>query len=107
MPARHHHQHNLVGRLEQADAVDHQCIDNIPASPGLTDDFLDRLFGHAGIVLQHHLRDGLALVHVAHHAHKTRDRPDLGVAATQRRNFRADIEILDLYSDCHFQLRDK
>ena len=105
MSARHNDQHDLVGRLERADAMDHQHIVDIPTHPRLADNFLQRLFGHARIVFERHLGDVRPFVQVAYHADETCNGTDLRIAVTHGRHFRSGIEIPGLYAHRHVSLR--
>ena len=80
-----------------------QSVVDVPASFRLPDDLFDRLFRHARIVLERHLRDGVALVNVPHDTDEARHPPDLGIAAAQRRDLRAHVEIGGLYPDGHME----
>src|SRR5262249_61613115 len=84
-------QHDLVGRLELADAVDDEHVHHLPALLRLVDDFRDRLLGHARVVLEGHRAHGRAVVRVAAYADEARDRADLGVAPPQRGDLGAGI----------------
>src|SRR5882762_5789026 len=67
----------------------------------LGDDFFERLLGHAGIVFERHLRRRSAVVGVAAYPDKARHRTDLRVAASERRDLGARVEVLRL--DTHPQ----
>src|SRR6266545_7767669 len=57
MGARYTHHHDAIARHQRADAVDDQHFLQVPALAGLVADFLERLLGHAGIVLERHAAD--------------------------------------------------
>ena len=101
MGARHRDQHDLVGRPHVADAMDHQRIDDIEALARLVDDRLQRLFRHAGIVLEGHRGDGVVLVHVAHGADERRNRTHARIARAQRRDLLAGVEVVAGDPDRH------
>src|SRR6185369_3777806 len=66
--ARDAHQHDAVARNQRAHAVDHERVEELPARMGLRADVLEGALGHAGIVLERHALDGVAVVRVAHQA---------------------------------------
>ena len=101
MRAGDNHQHDLVGGFQRADTMDHQCIEHFPAATRLIDDFGDRLFGHAGIMLQRHGGDAGAFVDIAHHADKAGNGADFRIAATHRCQFGTDIKILLVDAHAH------
>src|SRR5471032_1591557 len=103
MRRRHHHQYNLLQRLERTDTVDHQRAEQRPARPGLVDDGGDGLLRHARIMFQLHLGHGRALVHIAHRADKGHDTTNPGLTGAQLRHLGRQIEIAGL--DAHLVQR--
>ena len=92
------HQHDAVARLHAAVAVHNQCRLERPAPVGLGLDVLERLFGHAGVVLERQSIDAVAMqalahVHLAHQAHEHRQATNPLVAAGQLVELGADVEI--------------
>ena len=77
-------EHDLVGGLQRADAMDDERVDDVPARLRLVDDRRERLLGHARVVLERHARDGGVVVDVAHGADERGDRADRAIAAAQR-----------------------
>jgi hypothetical protein len=92
----HRHHHDLVERLQEADAVDHAGAQDVEALVGLVDHGLDGLLGHAGVVLQLHRGDGAAVVAVPHRADEAADRAHALVARAQRGELVAQVEITRL-----------
>ena len=72
-----HHQHDLVARLQRADAMDHAHAADVEAPARLVDHRLDRALGHAGVVLELHRRHAGAVVAVAHRADEAGHGADL------------------------------
>src|SRR5258705_8017819 len=93
MGACYHHQHDLVGGLELAEAMDHRDIDHVPAPGRLVRDLGDLALGHPGVVLEGHR-------HVAPQPHEARDRADASVAG-ELADLRAGVEVLPLDRDPH------
>ena len=89
-------QHNLVERFERTDAVDDQRIVKIPALARLVDNAGNRLFGHAGIMLERKRTDRRTIVDIAHLADEGSDRADSRISPAQPRNLGPGIEILVL-----------
>src|SRR5260221_1894270 len=96
-------EHDLVGGLQLADAVNHEHFHYVPAGLRLGDDFFEGLLGHAGIVFESHLRHRGAVVGVAAYPDKARHRADLRVAASERRDLGARVEVLRLDTHRHRQ----
>ncbi len=94
-------QNDLVGRLQLADAVDDEHVHHVPAVLRLGDDVLERPLGHAGIVLEGHLRHRSAVVGVAADTDETRYRAYLGSIAAQRGDLGAGVEVLGLDAHRH------
>ncbi len=88
------HQHDLVQWLQQADPVHHARAQDVEAREGLLHHGLDRLLGHAGVMLELHRRDRRALVAVAHGADEAANRTDGRHALAQGRDFCAQVEVL-------------
>jgi hypothetical protein len=65
----------------------------------------DGLLGHAGIMLEHHIGNRAAVVHVAHDADKGRYGADLRVAPAQRRDLAPGVEIFALHAYRHLRPR--
>ncbi len=59
-------QHNLVAGKHLADAVNHRDATQRPAITGGVDNLRQRLFGHAGIVLQRQRRNVIAEIMITH-----------------------------------------
>src|SRR5688572_16512252 len=93
MAARHRHQHDLVVGLQVAVAVDHGVIHDLPLRARLLDDLLDRVLGHAGVMLQRHR-------HFAHLADEARHRAD-AVVLLDVEHLEPEIKILLLDRDLH------
>src|SRR5688572_7363145 len=93
MAARHRHQHDLVVGLQVAVAVDHGVIHDLPLRARLLDDLLDRVLGHAGVMLQRHR-------HFAHLADEARHRAD-AVVLLDVEHLEPEIKILLLDRDFH------
>ena len=79
MGRAHRDQHDLLLRLQWADPMNDQCIDQIPAGAGLLKNLFKRFFGHAGIMFQRHGSHAAAIVHVAHGADEADDRAHSGL----------------------------
>ena len=107
MGAGHGDEDNLVAGLERPDAVDDQRVVDIPAALGFGDDGFERLFGHAGVVLQRHFRDAGAVVDVAHQAEKAGQCADPGVGCPECGQLRPQIEIGFLHPDGHDQITSR
>ena len=101
MRTRDADQDDLVGRPERTYAVDHERIGDRPARLRVVDDRAERLFRHAGVMLERHGRDRRIGVDVAHGADKSRDCAHRAIGAAQGRKLAADIEILRLDPDRH------
>ena len=54
---------------------------------------LERLLGHARVVLERHAETPLAVVGVAHQAHEARERADVGAPARERLELAPDVEV--------------
>src|SRR5712691_8890865 len=98
-------EHDLVARLQLTDAMYHERLHHVPSLLRLGDNFLERLLGHAGIMLECHLRHRAAVVCVAAHADEARNRAYFRIAPPQRRDLGAGVEILSLNAHRHFSLR--
>src|SRR5271165_578563 len=99
--AGHDDEHDLLGGLELADAVDDEHVVHAPACPGLVDDVVERLLGHARIVFQRERVHRGGVVDVAHETDERGDRADARVAAAQCRDLARDVEILGLNAHRH------
>ena len=100
------YQHDLVRGFERANAVDHQCIDDIPAPLRFLHDFGQCFFRHAGVVFQGHFGNRGAVIQIAHQADEAGDCADSGITPAQIKDFRAEVEIFGLYAtgilaSCH------
>src|SRR5437762_26523 len=80
------YQDDLIGRLELADAVDHQRVVDVPARFRLVDDCRQRLLGHARIMLEREGLHGSGLVDVAHETDECRDSAYARIAGAQCRD---------------------
>ena len=98
MCTRHHHQHDLIGRLQGANPMHHPRIENAPACHGLIDNLLQRFFGHAGVVFQRHGADAVAFVHVAADADETGHGTDARFTRPHGSDLGRDIEVGLLHS---------
>ena len=96
MRSGHGHHHDLVERLEQADAVHDTRAPKAEALRRVVDHRVDRPLGHAGVVFELHRLHPAALVPVAHRAHERGDRADRRVAGTQRGHFGTEVEVAGL-----------
>src|SRR5262245_3935229 len=94
MAARDRHQHDLVVRLQLAVAVDHGVVHDLPARARLFDDLLDRVFGHARVVLERHR------IIAAHLADEARHRAD-AVVLLDVEHLEPEVEVLRLDGDLH------
>ena len=97
----HGHQHDLVQRLHQTNAVDHARVQHVKAGVGGVNHGLNRALGHAGVVLQFQRLDIARATGVAvtHRTHKAAYRTHPGVRTAQGRQLRAQVKVLGL--DAH------
>ncbi|OIQ80798.1 hypothetical protein GALL_374480 [mine drainage metagenome] len=84
--------------------MDHQRVMDIPTRPGLANDALQRLFGHARIMLQRHACNIGAGIEVANLANKGGHRPVVGARQPHAGDFGPGVEILGLHPNRHFNL---
>src|SRR5579864_954124 len=92
-------ENDLVARPQCADPVDDQHIADVEATLRFVDDGLERRLGHPGIVLEREPADDRVVVDVANGADERGDGADGLVVPSQPRDFRANIEILDLHAN--------
>src|SRR5437667_9719 len=78
--AGHDDQHDLIGGLQLADAMDHERIVDAPSRLGLVDDPRERLLGHARIMFERERGYGRCVVDVADETDKRGDRAYARVA---------------------------
>ena len=89
-----HHPPARSGRAAAAtDAVDTSAA-RMSSVEGLRRDGLDRLLGHAGMVLELHRADALAVVAVANRADEAGHGADARVVGAQCGHFGAEVEVL-------------
>src|SRR5262245_6905058 len=101
MPRGGDHQHDVVARLEGADAVHDQARLQRPACMRLRLDALKFALGHARIVLEHHAGNGFARIVGAHEPREGDDGADIAAAGRQPGDLGADLEVGGL--DAHAQ----
>src|SRR5687767_5823313 len=92
-------EHDRLGRRELADAMDDADVVDVEALLRLADDVLERLLGHARIVLERQRRNGGIVVHVAHRTDERRDRANTPVMSSKPRDLLADVERFALHAD--------
>src|SRR5205085_1010861 len=107
MTARDHYQHDLVGWLEAADAMHDERIEHAPSRARLFNDAGNRLFRHARVMFERHLRHVVAIVDVAHHADKTGDRTYTRITGTQRSDLMTCVKVFSLNANRHSALRSR
>ena len=93
MGRRHRHQHDLVAGPQRPDTMDHASAADVEAPARLGDHRVDRLFGHARVVLELHRRDVRAVVAVAHGADEGGDGTHFAIAVAQRCHFGGEVEV--------------
>ena len=81
--------------------MDHQHPADIETRARLVDDRLERLLGHARIVLELERRNSIAFVDVAHGTDERDDGADFEVTLAQRIGFRLRVERAGLDADGH------
>ena len=98
MRRSHRHQHDLVQRLQQSDPVHDTGTENVKALLRLVNHGLNRLLGHARVMLQFHRLHGRVGTSIAvpHRTNEAADRTDALVTGTQTRNLLRQVEILGL-----------
>ena len=99
MGRRNQAEHDLVAYGEIAHAVNDDDVLEMKALAGLLHDFPERLFGHAGIVLERHLRNGRAVVPVSHDAHEGNDCPCGGTCLAHACDFGVNGKVLRAHPD--------
>ena len=99
------HQDDLVGRQQPTDAVNHQRVEDRPASTRFADNCLQHALGHSRVVLKGHFGHSGAFVHLAHEADKGGQSADLRIVPAQCGQFGANYEIRLLNTNDHLSHR--
>ena len=85
MCASNCNQHNLILRLQAANAVNNQAIDYIPTHFCFVFNCLKRLFCHARVMLQRERTNRDAIVDISHQTHKTHNRTNASLTCKAHR----------------------